>query len=133
MDDLNPKEEAGAGMMGTLEFNSACYYRYSNIHTEQLKANLDGDEKVARRTVEAFLRASVAATPSGKQSSFAAHNPPCFVLAVLRDGITPLSLANAFEKPVRPDSDGGFVGNSIKALDGFWTKLTETYGADGVE
>lgn len=133
VDDLNPKEETGAGMMGSVEFNSACYYRYANVHLEQLKKNLDGDERVARSTVEAFLKASVAAVPSGKQNCFAAHNPPSFILVVLRDGVTPLSLANAFEKPVRPDREGGFVGNSIEALDDYWTRLTAVYGSDGVE
>ena len=32
MDDLKkPEEETGAGMMGTVEYNSACFYRYANI------------------------------------------------------------------------------------------------------
>ncbi len=133
VDDLNPKEETGAGMMGTVEFNSACYYRYANIDLEQLKMNLGNDEELARKTVEAFVRASASAIPTGKQNSFAAQNPPSFILAVLKRGGTPLSLANAFEKPVRPDREGGIVENSIKALDEYWTKLTKAYGWDRVE
>ena len=43
VDDLQSKETTGAGMMGTIEFNSACYYRYSNIDLEQLKKNFGGD------------------------------------------------------------------------------------------
>ena len=31
VDDLQPEAETGAGMMGTVEFNSACFYRYANI------------------------------------------------------------------------------------------------------
>ncbi len=130
VDDLNPKEETGAGMMGTVEFNSACFYRYANVDLEQLHDNLQGDEELARQTVEAFLRASVTAIPSGKQNSMAAQNPPSFVGAVVRDaGLW--SLANAFVKPIVPDNKHDLVDNSILALTGYWSKLEDVYGADG--
>ena len=82
VDDLSPKEETGAGMMGTVEFNSACFYRYANIDFFQLNQNLGNDVVLARKAVEAFLRASVAAIPTGKQNSMAAQNPPSLVFAV---------------------------------------------------
>lgn len=31
VDDLKPDDTAGADMIGTIEFNSACYYRYANV------------------------------------------------------------------------------------------------------
>ena len=31
VDDLKPSDTAGADMLGTIEFNSACFYRYANI------------------------------------------------------------------------------------------------------
>src|SRR5208337_3145378 len=40
VDDLNPKEETGAGMMGVVGFNSACYYRYALVDRDQLARNL---------------------------------------------------------------------------------------------
>jgi CRISPR system Cascade subunit CasC len=103
-------------MIGTVEFNSACFYRYSNVDLAQLATNLKGDEDLARRTFEAFVRATVDAVPSGKQTSMAAQNPPSFVMAVAHDaGLW--SLANAFLDPVRPDDGGDLVRKSIDRLD----------------
>lgn len=132
MDDLKPKEEAGAGMMGTIEFNSACYYRYANIDLALLKENLAGDEELSVRAVEAFLRASVNAIPTGKQTSMASPNPPEFILAVVREYGT-WSLANAFAQPVWPGSNGNLVQQSINALVNYWNKLVKVYGDKGIK
>lgn len=127
VDDLKPDDTAGADMIGHVEFNSACYYRYANIDLGQLKENLPGDAELALQTVGAFLDASRDAIPTGKQNSFAAQNPPSFVFAVVRDG-APWSLANAFEKPVRADRSAGLVEQSAAALDRYWAALTGMYG-----
>lgn len=126
VDDLKPEDTAGSDHLGTVEFNSACFYRYLNVDTDQLRKNLQGDEELTRVTVEAYLRAAVEAVPTGKQNSFATHEKPSFVLAVVRDAGM-CSLANAFEKPVKP-SEEGLVRNSIERLDQHWQKLTGVYG-----
>lgn len=134
VDDLLPKGETGAGMMGTMEFNSACFYRYANVDMEQLKKNLGGDaaaESLALDTLEAFLRAAVEAVPTGKQTGTAAQNPPSFVLAVARSGGL-WSLANAFEAPVRAASGGGMVDASINKLDEHWAQLVKAYGGEQI-
>jgi CRISPR system Cascade subunit CasC len=131
VDDLNPKEEPGVGMIGTVEFNSACFYRYLNLDLAQLTANLKGDSDLARRTLQAFIRATVEAVPSGKQNSMAANNPPSFVMAVVRQtGLW--SLANAFLDPVRPDGYGDLVRNSVVRLDRHWGELKRMYGDKGI-
>jgi CRISPR system Cascade subunit CasC len=127
VDDLRPEDKQGSDMLGTIEFNSACFYRYSNIDLNQLKRNLGGDEELAYKTVEAFLRASVAAIPTGKQNSMAAQNPPSFVLAVARSS-GHWSLANAFVKPVRPTATTDLIEGSIAALDNYWGQLEAAYG-----
>ena len=66
VDDLQPEDTAGAGMMGFTAYDSACFYRYTRLDWEQLVKNLDGDIPLARRTVEGFLRAAVEAVPTGK-------------------------------------------------------------------
>lgn len=130
VDDLKPEDTAGADMLGTVEFNSACFYRYANVDLEQLKSTL-GSQDLARETVEAFVRASVAAIPTGKQNSMAAQNPPSFVFAVARRrGLW--SLANAFLNPVQPDRAGDLLQNSVKRLDGYWGRLSRMYGDGGV-
>jgi len=133
VDDLQPEAETGAGMMGVTGFNSSCFYRYSLVDMEWLKRNLGGDEELTRKTLKAFLRASVIAIPTGKQNSMAAQNPPDAIFAVVREKGAPMSLANAFAIPVRPARDKSLTQASIEAMDNYWGKLTKVYGEDGVK
>lgn len=130
VDDLGREDETGAGMVGTQEFNSACFYRYANVDLEQLANNLGGDRELAMAGVRAFLEGFIMAIPQAKQNSSAAQSLPSFVMVVVRDkGLA--SLANAFAKPV--DGRGkGLVANSAEALAGYWGKLTGMYGSMGV-
>ena len=131
VDDLKARaENAGADMIGTIEFNSSCFYRYANIDTAQLRCNLGGDRELTQKTISAFLRASVNALPTGRQASMAAHNPPDLVLAVVRS-FGQWSLANAFLKPVRPDGNG-LMANSIDALQAYYGRLTKMLTPSGV-
>jgi len=117
VDDLKlPEEDAGAGMIGSVEFNSACYYRYSNVDVDQLVRNLNGDAELARRALRAFIEATILALPDAKQNSFAAQNAPSFVLAVVRDRRQPVSLANAFEAPVPTRAGESLTGQSVTRL-----------------
>lgn len=120
--------DAGAGMMGFTGFNSACFYRYARIDWNQLVENLNQDTDLALRTVEGFLRAAIEAVPTGKQNAFAAHNPPGFLLAVVREDGMGWSLVNAFEQPVRPGRTSGLVAPSVEALDKYWGRLCRVYG-----
>jgi CRISPR system Cascade subunit CasC len=132
VDDLKPEDTAGADMIGTVEFNSSCFYRYANLDIDQLAENLQGDGQLAKKTTEAFLEAFVHAIPTGKQNTFAAHNPPSLVFALLRDG-QPVSLANAFVKPVSPGNGESLVEKSIEALDDFYGRLIKMYGDGGLK
>lgn len=134
VDDLQREEEPGAGMMSVVEYNSACFYRYTLIGLPQLKENLNGDDDFVNRTVEAFLRAAVVAIPTGKQNSMAAQNPPSFVMAVARESGMPWSLVNAFLKPVRMSEydQKSLANKSIEALDSYWGQLASMYGDDGI-
>lgn len=116
VDDLKPEDTAGADMMGTVEFNSACYYRYAVVDWEKLVANLQGDADLATRGLWVFLQAFVLAEPTGKQNSFAAHNPPEFVaVSVCRDA-APRNLANAFETAIRAKPGESLTRKSVEAL-----------------
>ena len=133
VDDLQSSvDEPGAGMMGSIEFNSSCFYRYSLVDTNQLLENLSYDYELARRAVEAFVHASIAAVPTGKQNSFAAHNPPAFVFITVRETGVPRSLVNAFESPVRvrPSDEQSLSDKSIRRLDAYWGRLECVYGRD---
>ncbi len=134
VDDLLEKGEVGAGMLGIVEFNSACFYRYLNVDVDLLGKNL-GDEDLTRATVEAFIRSAIEAIPTGKQNSFATHEKPNFVLAVVRDSGF-CSLANSFETPAKEKEwDGesremreGLVRNSIEKLAKHWDSVAGVYG-----
>jgi CRISPR system Cascade subunit CasC len=128
VDDLNPEDTAGAAMMGFTGFDSACFYRYARVDWGQLVQNLNDDDGLSRRTVEGFLRAAVAAVPSGKQKGFAANNPPSLLLAVVRQDGMGWSLANAFERPVSARGSDGLVAPSVAALDTYWGRLCQAYG-----
>lgn len=126
VDDLSPKEETGAGMMGDVEFYSATLYRYANVNVEKLIENLQDDRELALRGVRAFLQSFVDTLPSGKQNTFAAHNPPDFVVVTVREG-GPRNLANAFAKPVWRGREG-LVASSVAALDEYMGKIERAYG-----
>ncbi|GMU46114.1 MAG: type I-E CRISPR-associated protein Cas7/Cse4/CasC [Porticoccaceae bacterium] len=116
VDDLKPEDTAGADMMGTIEFNSACYYRYAVVDWEKLASNLQGDAELAEKGLRVFLEGFVLAEPTGKQNSFAAHNPPEFVaVSVCRDA-APRNLANAFETAIRTKRDESLTRKSAEAL-----------------
>lgn len=137
VDDLRPRDATGSDMMGTIAFQSACFYRYACLDVEALGENLagtDGDEAkaAAKATVAAFLRASALAIPTGKQNSMAAQNLPSYLLAVVRDRGAPQSLANAFVKPVRPTGDADLVEASIHALEGYFDRALGMWGDQGV-
>lgn len=127
VDDLIPDEESGAGMVGTVEFNSACLYRYACVDWNTLIDNLDGDHDLARRGIEAFAAAFVTSMPTGKQNTFAAHNPPAAALLVIRsDGSW--NLANAFADPVRSGRSTDLVKESCARLVNHWNELVAMYG-----
>jgi CRISPR system Cascade subunit CasC len=128
VDDLLPTGETGAGMMGTVEFNSACFYRYANIDVKQLTKNLGDDAELTQATIEAFIRSMIHAIPTGKQNSMGAQNLPSFVLAVVRpSGFW--SLANAFVNPIK---SANIVNDSITKLDEYWGQLETMYGKEGI-
>ena len=153
VDDLQAAEDAGAGMMGTIGFQSACMYRYAVLDLEELRRNLAGcaagksldnclDEATAREvqaqakaTMRGFVRAVVRALPSGKQNSMAAYNPPSLVLAVVRDVGMPIQLSNAFAKPIRAKmgyGSDGLIGDSVAALRRELKTNLRMFGANGV-
>ncbi|GAA3868763.1 type I-E CRISPR-associated protein Cas7/Cse4/CasC [Saccharothrix violaceirubra] len=126
VDDLKPEDESGADMIGTVDFNSACYYRYANVDVEQLVKNLAGDTDLAARGLRAWLYSFIHAVPGGKQNSTAARTLPDTLLGVVRDRGA-WNLANAFLKPV---ADDDLMAASTDRLTEHFAKLRAFYGDD---
>jgi len=131
VDDLMPKETQGADMIGTVEFNSGCFYRYALVDLAQLVTTLGGDLDLAYDGIMAFVKSFVATLPRGKQHTFAAHNPPSFVAVTVSENTQPRNLLNAFVLPVAPKGDEDLVARSIKALDREWQETDRVFGGDG--
>jgi CRISPR system Cascade subunit CasC len=108
------EEDAGAGMIGTVEFNSSTLYRYATVDVDHLRENL-GDNEATRRAVEAFTRAFISSMPGGKQNTFANRTLPDAVLLVVRE-TQPINLVGAFEDPVRDGEKGGRITASVARL-----------------
>ncbi|KPI15683.1 CRISPR-associated protein, Cse4 family [Actinobacteria bacterium OK074] len=118
------KEDTGAGMIGTVEFNSATLYRYATLGVHQLLENLSDAEATAD-TAAGFLDSFARSIPSGHQNSFAHRTVPHLVLVTLRTD-QPVNLVGAFEEPVR--SRDGIADTSVLRLAEELTETAETWG-----
>lgn len=98
MDDLPLPEQSGAGMIGTVEFNSSTLYRYATVDLSRLREAL-GDDEATRRAVAAFVEGFITSMPTGKQNTFAHRTLPDAVVVQLRSD-QPVNLVGAFESPV---------------------------------
>lgn len=127
VDDEGGADETGAGMIGHVEFNAATFYRYAVVDVNKLANNLQGDNALALQGLLAFAEGMARALPTGKQNSFAAHNPPSFVGVVLRHG-SPLNLCNAFEKPVAPKPQQRLTELSVAAMAEHAQRMAAFYG-----
>jgi CRISPR system Cascade subunit CasC len=133
IDDLAPEDQTGADMLGTVEFNSACFYRYAALNWGDFCRNLHDNKELAAKGLQAFVSGFVVAEPTGKQNSFAAHNPPEFVLVKIRHDASPRSLANAFEAPVRSSFGKTLTGLSAQALLEKDRTLSKAYGENQMD
>lgn len=129
VDDIKGDDETGAGMIGLVEFSSATFYRYASLDVHKLIENLQHDRDLALSALGAFTEAMARAIPTGKQNSFAANNPPAFIGICLRHA-APMSLANAFERPVVPRADKSLSALSVEALAEYEEHTARVYAAE---
>lgn len=125
-DDIEGND-AGAGFIDEALFNSACYYKYFSIDFEELCNNLGGNRELAAHSVGAFIKAIGRCNPTGKQNSFAAHNPPDGIMIELNT--FPINYANAFAKPVEKIDQNDYISESILKLASYVHDIETGYGA----
>lgn len=130
VDDVKSQDQeetdAGAGMMGTVEFNSSTLYRYATINLDMLRENLGSDDATVR-AVDAFAQAFVKAMPTGKQNTFANRTLPEAIYVSVRDD-QPVSLVGAFENAVTSREDTGFLAPSVSRLVKEAADIEDAYG-----
>lgn len=133
VDDLKPEDTEGADMIGEIQFNASCFYRYAAVDTRQLADNLGAaaDAEHVAGALVAFARAFVTTVPTGKQTTFAARNLPAAVLAVRRERGA-INLINAFVEPILPGG-GGIVIRSIDAMLDEYSLVERMYSTPGTD
>lgn len=133
VDDLQPKEESGAGMTGTLEFNSATYYRFAALNLDMLadKEHLGSMTKEERQSVvRTFVESTIKAIPGARKNTMNGNTLPAYVFGVVREKGHPIQLINAFESAVH--SASGYSEKSVDLLKSEYTKLKETWDIKAV-
>lgn len=111
-DDFSSANDAGAGMLGTIEYNSSTLYRYANVAVHEFCGQI-GDKDSAINALKLFVEAFVKSMPTGKINTFANQTLPQALLICLRQD-RPVSLVSAFERPIR--STDGYVEQSVRQL-----------------
>jgi len=125
-DRKEDSDETGAGMIGTIEFNSSTLYRYATLDVDALHRTL-GDAAATRAAVEAFLTAFARSMPTGKQNTFAHRTLPDAVLVRMRD-TQPINLVGAFETPIRQTHAAGRIAQAAEALAAHTRAVENAYG-----
>ncbi|MCI6377669.1 MAG: type I-E CRISPR-associated protein Cas7/Cse4/CasC [Clostridiales bacterium] len=123
VDDCAPQDNAGAGHLGTVEYNSATLYRYATINIGELREKGLGMDIPS--AVRVFADAFIHAMPTGKQNTFANRTMPDFVYAALRTD-QPVNLAGAFEQPI-PASQEGYARRSVERLTAYAGRVYESF------
>ena len=131
-DRKDDAEDAGAGMIGTLEYNSATYYRYAAVNLDLLSDSshleaLSSDER--REILRAFLRATLVAVPGARKNSMNGATLPGAVLGIRKSQGHPLQLVNAFETPVAANG-GGLLAKSEEVLRQHHDRLKSIWGVE---
>ncbi|MDO4856407.1 MAG: type I-E CRISPR-associated protein Cas7/Cse4/CasC [Thermoguttaceae bacterium] len=111
VDDLDKK---GTAHMGTLEFNSATYYRYISLDLGQLLTNLGEDANFnLTPAIEAFTKALYIAVPTARQSTMAAGKIWDYARVLIRKGHR---IQVSFEDAVKPQKGESILAASKAKL-----------------
>lgn len=120
LDDL--KDEPGSSHMGSLEYNSATYYRYVSLDLGQLWQSLNGEG--LGEAVDAFVKALYMAVPAARQTTQSGACPWEYARVLIRRG---QRIQAPFEKAVRAKE--GYLEPSKEALSEFLQRQEQLSGS----
>jgi CRISPR system Cascade subunit CasC len=109
--------------MGTLEFNSATYYRYVSVDLGQLFGNMHGE--MLSEAMVAFTKALFVAVPAARQTTQSGASPWEHARILVRRG---QGIQIPFETAVKA-RDGGYLAPSIEALTDYLAKHEYLHGS----
>lgn len=121
LDDL--QDEPGSAHMGSLEFNSATYYRYVSLDLGQLTQTLGADD--LKQAIAAFTQALFVAVPTARQTTQSGASPWEFARVLVRKG---QRLQVPFEQPVKARGEG-YLQPSIEELKNYLDKKEKLSGS----
>jgi CRISPR system Cascade subunit CasC len=128
------EDDLGAGMIGTIEFNSATLYRYAALDVDLLHRNLGTglreDEPATtpvRRAVEAFVEGFITSLPTGKINTFGNHTLPDAAIVKVRTS-RPISFVSAFEEPTQEETGTGHMRQACEKLAAYIPEIEQAYG-----
>lgn len=122
LDDL--QDEPGSAHMGSLEFNSATYYRYISLDLGQLAQTL-GEDADLKPAIEAFTKALFVAVPTARQTTQSGASPWEFARVLVRKG---QRLQVPFETAVKAQQ-GGYLQPSLTELKNYLDKKEKMTGS----
>lgn len=125
VDDMQKDDNAGAGHLGTVEFNSSTLYRYATVNATELCDTI-GRENVAE-TVKKFGQAFINSMPTGKINTFANRTFPDTVYITIRSD-QPVNLCGAYENAVKK-SGNGYVEASKNKLAEYAAEVYSKFAA----
>ncbi|MCL7750263.1 type I-E CRISPR-associated protein Cas7/Cse4/CasC [Guyparkeria hydrothermalis] len=111
--DEEAEHESGSAHMGSLEFNSATYYRYVSLDLGQLAEQIPADNLAD--AVESFVKALFIAVPGARQTTMSGASPWDYARVLVRKG---QRLQVPFDRPVQAQGQG-YLEPSLRELDGF--------------
>lgn len=118
------QDEPGSAHMGSLEFNSATYYRYISLDLGQLAQTL-GEDADLKPAIEAFTKALFVAVPSARQTTQSGASPWEFARVLVRKG---QRLQVPFETAVKAEQ-GGYLQPSLDTLKNYLDKKEKMTGS----
>lgn len=123
LDDLAPEDNAGAGMLGTIEYNSSTLYRYANIAMHNLIKQL-GNREQAIAATKLFIQAFANSMPTGKTNTFANLTLPHILMINIRQD-RPVNLVTAFENPIKSYM-GSRNGHGVPSVERLFAELKKS-------
>ena len=122
LDDL--QKDPGAAHMGSLEYNSATYYRYISLDLGQLAQTIGAGQ--VKAAVDAFTKALFMARPAARQATQSGASSWDFARVFVRRG---QRIQASFEEPVQKAQGGGFSKPSVEALKTWSDKHEKLWGS----
>lgn len=125
VDDCAADDNAGAGMLGTVGYNSSTLFRYATVNLDSLVQQL-GDVQAAAEGLAAFVEAFARSMPTGKQNTFANRTLPNAFSVAFRE-VQPINPVSAFETPVVPVDGKSISEQAICRLARRLTNIESAY------